>query len=127
MNQILPIFKNNKERENFWFNIVKDYPDSSLTFEAFARKNNVSGTSISKWVNQLKDRILKNQSEKQLKNEDSADFLHVCIKKDKEICYEGADTTKTPVAELIFPNGTKLILHNSFDPQGIAQLIKAVG
>jgi transposase len=77
MSQRIPKFRNEEERQTFWFEIVKNFYPSGLSADKYAQKYDVSGTSVHRWAKKYEASLAKNQSENQLKEDQSATFLPV--------------------------------------------------
>ena len=144
--RLVPKFNNKIEREEFWRQVCQDFISSGLSKTAYCDKRNISDSSLYRWLDNFKD-ILdfsqhttdKDVPKKMQKPALNAkpSFLPVQVKqhassatKKLSGCAQSdavIQKDQMPLAEIVFPNGMRLILNREINPILLSQLIQAVG
>ena len=141
--RLIPKFENTRERDAFRLQVCQEFISSGLSKAVFCDKRKISDSSLYRWLGNFKDKLDFNQPDKQLnllqKVKKSAisktlsakhNFLPVNIEphastKTKDLA--ASPKLTVPSAELVFPNGLKLIIHQTINADLLSHLIQAMG
>jgi len=141
--RLVPKFNNTRERDAFWLQVCQEFISSGLSKVAFCDKRKISDSSLYRWLGNFKDKLDFNQPDTQLnlpqkvkkspigkKLSAKHGFMSVNIEQQastKKSDLAGPLKSTLPAAELVFPNGLKLIIHQTINVELLSHLIQAMG
>ena len=126
-NRSVPKFNNKIERDAFWLKVCQEFMSSGLSKTAFCDKRKISDSSIYRWLGYFKDNPALQQADKPLhlpkkvskslskKPSVKHNFLRVNVEQKMPMQINSSSEIQKstqPSAELIFPNGLRLIINN---------------
>lgn len=141
--RLVPKFNNTRERDAFWLQVCQEFISSGLSKATFCDKRKISDSSLYRWLGNFKDKLDFKQPDTQLnlgrkvkkspigkKISAKHGFLPVNIEQQTsaKINNLAAPPKITmPSAEIVFPNGLKLIIHQAINADLLSHLIQAMG
>lgn len=141
--RLVPKFANTRERDAFWLQVCQEFISSGLSKAKFCDKRKISDSSLYRWLDNFKDKLDFKQPDTQLNLRQKVKktpigkkipakhgFLPVNI--EQQVSTKKTDLAvplklTMPSAEIVFPNGLKLIIHQAINADLISHLIQAMG
>jgi hypothetical protein len=148
--RLIPKFNNIRDRDAFRLQVCQDFISSGLSKPEFCDKRKVSDSSLYRWLEYFKDTLGSSQSVIHIKGlkkmqkpaiskklASKTAFLPVQVKQtvppattNLVICpKDNSDSLepRLPIAEIVFPNGLRLVINQAINAALLSQLMQAAG
>ncbi len=136
---LLPKFDNEREREAFWFQVCQEWMTSGLSKFEFCTTRKISKSGLYKWLGHFNERLNSKQPSRlnavtNNKSKPKPSFFPVQVETNAATQATNlanneirSQFQKLPPAELVFPNGIKLVFNQEFNANLLSQLMAVVG
>ena len=148
--RLIPKFNNIRDRDAFRLKVCQDFISSGLSKPEYCDKRKVSDSSLYRWLEHFKDTLGSSQSathinvlqkmQKSTINKKLAPktaFLPVQVKQTEPPATKnlaiylkdnpGSSERRLPIAEIVFPNGLRLVINQAITADLLSQLMQAAG
>jgi hypothetical protein len=149
-NRLTPKFNDRNEREAFWLQRCEEFISSGLSKARYCAERNINDSSLYRWLDNFKGMLDYSQPATRLntatkmqkpalnkKLVSKAAFLPVQVKQIELLAAKNLATPtkgavvardiELPLAEIVFPNGLRLVINQAINADLLSQLMQAAG
>lgn len=139
--RLVPKFNDTEERDAFTLQVCQEFMASGLSKSIFCDKRKISYSSLYRWLNNFKGKLDFNQPNNQInlpQKENKAptskkprvkhNFLRVNVEQQIPVQTNNLPLYPKPTlpsAELVFPNGLRLIINQVINTELLSHLLQA--